>query len=304
MRFGLLILVLFAILLLFMGAAEQGDYFLMYDSVGDDNGYGAYQYPTNIAFQPYQGLFDILQFRVAAGPERTILFDTTFRNMSNPWAAPEGFIHQNLRIFIDSIPGRGSTVLPEKGASIRFNPKFAWDICLRITGWGNSQIITIEDGVLKTKPLKAGLLKDGHTIRALVPETELGKPARNWHYYVLVGSYDGFGEDFFRKVDPKPGEWVIGGGTGRNIDPRIMDLLAPEKGPHSQEKQLYSFDPETGQLAEIYPVGRDLKESNLRVWILGTLFILLLAAMIYMLRHKIVNISWFWVKGPKNEISG
>lgn len=287
-----------------LGAAVPGVYFTMTDPAGDEHGYGTYQYPTNIAFQPYQGLFDMLQFQVQAGPGGAVFFDTSFRKMTNPWAAPEGFIHQNLRIFIDTTPNQGAIVLPERGALVRFNPKYAWEICLKVVGWGNSQLITLANGALQVKPLKTELLGDGCTVRAEVPANIIGIPALNWHYYVLVGSYDGFGEDFFRKVAPKSGEWVIGGGIGKKLDPRVMDLLAPVKGKHSQDKQLHSFDPATDQLAELYPVGRDLKEFNLRPWILGVLFFLILGALIYILKRKNWSISWFWIKGDKNDISG
>lgn len=299
------IVVLSVMLAVFLlGAATTEIYFTMTDPAGDEHGYGTYQYPTNISFQPYQGLFDILQFQVKAGPVGFAYFDTSFRRMANPWAAPEGFIHQNLRIFIDTIPNQGAVVLPERGASVRFNPKYAWDVCLKVVGWGNSQLITVTNGALQVKPLKVELLGDGQTIRAEVPENIIGKPSSNWHYYVLVGSYDGFGEDFFRKVAPKPGEWVIGGGTGEDIDPRVMDLLALAKGKHRQENQLQSFDPETRQLAELYPVGRDLTEFNLQVWVLGVLFALIIGVLIYILKRKRWGISWFWVKNNKNNISG
>ncbi len=288
---------------LLTGVTSQGDYFYMSDPTGDEHGYGAYQYPTNIAFQPYQGLFDITQFRVSAGTGSNVYFDTTFQGMTNPWVAPEGFIHQNIRIFLDTIPNQGAVVLPERGAQVRFNPKYAWDICLKVVGWGNSQLITISDGALKVRPLKVELLNDGKTIRTVVPEKEIGRPAKSWHYYILVGSYDGFGQDFFRKVEPKPGEWVIGGGYGNNIDPRVMDLLALANGPHSQEKQLHSFDPASGQLAELYPVGPGIKDFNLRAWILWILLIILLSAIIYLIKRKPWSISWFWVKGDKNKVS-
>lgn len=288
-----------------MGAATPGEvYFSMTDPVEDEYGYGTYQYPTNIAFQPYQGLFDILQFQVKAGHRGMVYFDTTFRKMSNPWAAPEGFIHQNLRIFIDTVPGQGAIVLPEQGAMVRFHPKYAWDVGLKVVGWDNSKIYTLSGNTLQTKPLQVELLDDGLTIRARVPESVIGKPESNWRYYVLVGSYDGFGEDFFRKVTPKSGEWVIGGGTGKNLDPRVMDLLAPRKGKHSQEKQLHSFETDTGKLAELYPVGRDITEFNWLGWILGGLFFLILGALVYNLKHKSWSISWFWVKGDKDNISG
>jgi carbohydrate-binding DOMON domain-containing protein len=287
-----------------LGAATPGVYFTMADPVGDERGYGTYQYPTNIAFQPYQGLFDIQQFQVKAGPGGSVCFDTTFRKITNPWAAPEGFIHQNLRIFIDTTPERGAVILPERGATVRFNPKYAWDVGLKVVGWGNSRLYTVTNGTLQAKSLKVELLGDGSTIRAEVPESVIGKPTPQWHYYVLVGSYDGFGEDFFRKVAPDNGEWVIGGGTNKNLDPRVMDLLAPVKGKHTQAKQLQSFDPATSQLAELYPVGQDLQEFSPRVWILGVLFGLILGVMIYMVRRKRWSIRWFWVKGDKNNISG
>lgn len=306
MKIRAIFIMAFSVMLsvLLLGATESETYFTMTDPAGDEHGYGTYQYPTNIAFQPYQGLFDMLQFQVKAGHGGLICFDTVFRKMTNPWAAPEGFIHQNLRIFIDTIPNQGATVLPERGASVAFNPKYAWDVCLKVVGWGNSQLITVAGHVLQVKPLKVELLGDGRTIRVRVPENTIGKPASNWHYYVLVGSYDGFGEDFFRKVAPEPGEWVIGGGTGKKLEPRVMDLLAPVKGKHRQDNQLHSFDPDTGQLAELYPVGRDLTELNLRGWVLGVLFFLILGALIYILKRKCWSISWFWVKGNKDEVSG
>lgn len=294
--------VMLAVILL--GAAGPVVYFTMNDPVGDEHGYGTYQYPSNISFQPYQGLFDILQFQVKAGPGGVIFFDTTFRKITNPWAAPEGFIHQNLRIFIDTTPGKGSLGLAERGAMVRFHPRFAWDVGLKVVGWENSRIFTLADGTLQVKHLRVGLLDDGRTIRAAVPESLIGKPASNWHYYVLVGSYDGFGDDFFRKVAPKPGEWVIGGGTGKHLDPRVMDLLAPSKGKHSQEKQLQSFEVETGKLAELYPVGPNITGFNRLGWIFGTLVALILGVLIYNLNRKRWNISWFWVKSDPNNISG
>jgi carbohydrate-binding DOMON domain-containing protein len=276
----------------------------MKDQVGDEHGYGTYQYPTNIAFKPYKGLFDITEFKVWAGKPGEVYFDTTFANNTNPWMAPEGFIHQNLRIMIDSIPGQGSTDLPYHGAYVRFNPKYAWDICLRIAGWGNSQLITPGDGKWRFNPLKAEMLPDNRTIRATIPESLIGKPARNWHYYVMVSSYDGFGEDFFRKVMKNRGEWVIGGGTDQTIEPQVMDILAPGD---SQIKQLKSFDPVTGKLAMLEPVGADLGTLNIGPWLLNLLGLILILAIGYFgyrMIKKGSKISWFWVKGKKDEETG
>lgn len=288
-----------------MGATDPGCYFTMPDPVGDEQGYGTYQYPTNIAFQPYKGLFDIEKFQVTAGPKGMIFFDTTFGKITNPWAAPEGYIHQNLRIFIDSLPEQGRTDLSETGAYVRFNPKYAWDVCLRIVGWGNSQLILAEKtGKVSYQPLETSVLGDGQTIRAVVPENLIGKPGKNWHYYVMVGSYDGFGEDFFRKVAPKPGEWMIGGGTGFDREPRLFDILAVEKGRTNQAAQLRSFDRATGNMAELYPVGQDLGRFNFGLWLIGFLGFLCLVILIAMVIKKPRSFSWFWVKPqPKTPVA-
>jgi carbohydrate-binding DOMON domain-containing protein len=285
--------------LLLAGAGYPTSYFEMDDPVGDDYGYGEYQYPTNIAFKPYQGLFDLTRFKVWAEKPGELYFDTSFRTITNPWAAPEGFIHQNLRILIDTHPGQGLLNLPQTGAYVRFDPKAAWEVCLKIVGWDNSQLLVVEGKKLKTWPLKTEVLGDGHTIRAKVDQSKIGVPDKNWKYYVLVGSYDGFGEDFFRKVKRKNSEWVIGGGLDQVLEPQVMDLLAPAQGAATQEKQLSSFNRETRQLAQIVPVGQRPAGNWLYTvgWIGGVLVLGGLVALVCVKRKKV---SWFWVFKNKN----
>ena len=280
-----------------MGAAGPPEvFFQMQDPIGDEHGPGNYQYPSNIAFRPYQGLFDIQEFKVWSERPGLVYFDTTFGKITNPWMAPEGFIHQNLRIFIDSVPKHGLTNLPQRGAKVSFNPKNAWDLCLKVVGWGNSRFLTVENDGLKNYPLQTELLGDGRTIRATLPESSIGKPTKSWRYYVMVGSYDGFGEDFFRKVATTPGEWVIGGGADQLIEPRLLDILAPVKGPFNQMKQLRSFDPKTGKFAELNPVG--LKENYLNIisWFFVFTVFLMIGALIYLFYQKAYSICWFWIK--------
>lgn len=297
---GIFFLVIF--IFIFLGATRPEVYFEMKDPVGDDHGYGTYQYPTNIAFKPYHGLFDITEFKVLPGESGMIYFDTSFAEITNPWAAPEGFIHQNLRIFINTIPNQGLTVLPYPGANVTFNRKYGWQIALRIVGWGNSQLLVLENkNILKAYPLRVELLGDQHTIRAFVPESSIGRPAKSWHYYVFVGSYDGFGEDFFRKLAVKPGEWVIGGGHNINAEPRILDILAPNSGPHSQHKQLRSFDPQNGKLAELFPVGNDLHNINPLFWLVVFIIVLFIGGLIYLMIKKPKRIFWFWVRQAAEE---
>lgn len=283
-----------------LGTSPAEIYFTIQDPIGDEHGYGTYRYPSNVAFQPYQGLFDITEFKVWSEQPGTVYFDTTFVKVTNPWMAPEGFIHQNLRIMVDSIPQQGHTDLPKKGAYVCFNPKSGWDFCLKVVGWGNSQIITDYSGELKYQPIKAELLGDNKTIRASVPETLIGKPNRNWKYYVLVGSFDGFGEDFFRKVRKDHGEWHIGGGFDQIGEPQIMDILAYKSGNQNQVKQLKSFDLNNNKLAMLNPVGDRIISLNLRSW-LGKCLCFFLIGGLGLVSYRFLRngqIFWFWAKQP------
>ncbi|MGE5606961.1 MAG: glucodextranase DOMON-like domain-containing protein [Bacteroidota bacterium] len=296
------LVLLFSFILASLGGAAAEVYFEMKDPLGDEYGYGSYRYPSNVAFQPYQGLFDITEFKVWSEKPGIIYFDTSFAKITNPWMAPEGFIHQNLRILVDSIPDRGQTELPKKGAYVSFNPKYGWDFCLKVVGWGNSQVLIDANGSLKQHPLKAEKLADNRTIRASVPESLIGTPNRKWKYYVLVGSFDGFGEDFFRKVKKDHGEWVIGGGSDQTIEPQVLDILAYASGGHNQAKQLKSFDINRGKLATLDPVGHGFSGMNLLGWIGKFLVLVGLTGLgygIYQLTGKRQKVFWFWVKQPE-----
>lgn len=282
-----------------MGADYPAVFYEMEDPPGDDYGYGTYQYPSNIAFEPYQGLFDLIHFKVWSEKEGVLYFDTRFAKITNPWMAPEGFIHQNVRIYIDSEPKHGCTAPVKRGSNITFSPEFGWEDCLRIVGWTNSQLISLEDNVLKIRALKTEVLADGQTIRATVPLNLLGSPEQKWRYYVLVGSYDGFGEDFYRKVMTQSGAWVFGGGLDENIEPHVIDLLAPKNGKHSQEKQLKSFDLAGHKLAEVYPVGAGQGEPVWLKWLGAAALVLLIGGLAYLLYLKPRGMSWFWVKKAK-----
>ncbi|MGD8401505.1 MAG: glucodextranase DOMON-like domain-containing protein, partial [Bacillota bacterium] len=111
--------------------------------------------------------------------------------------------------------------------------------------------------------------------------------------------YDGFGEDYFRKVKRKNSEWVIGGGLDRTLEPQVMDLLAPATGPATQEKQLSSFNRKTRQLAQLTPVG-PRRGANIIWKLLGWLAIILVAGVIvvlFLIKRK--RISGFWVAPGK-----
>lgn len=252
-------------------------YFEMEDPSGDDYGPGTYLYPKNESFSPYSGLFDLTRFKVWSDLEQNdeVIFDLTFGAMSNPWAAPEGFIHQVINIYIDTVPGGGRLETFKPGALVRFPQDQGWEIFLRGVGWQGSACYYLDTvGTVSGIPVYAALLGDGHTVRLRVSRQLIGEPQKTWGYYVLIGSYDGFGPDNFRTVGSSVGEWHFGGGTDQSLNPNVIDMLAQRGGQMRQEKQLSGYSVEEGTFTVIYPV-REGSGSFFPVigWIAGLLIV-------------------------------
>jgi carbohydrate-binding DOMON domain-containing protein len=229
--------------------------FEMNDPIGDDYGPGTYTYPTHKAFLP--GLFDLTSFRVSYDVEY-VYFDTTFREVTNTWNAPEGFSHQLINIYIDTTKGLGRTDTIRKGAMVAFDKRYGWDILIKALGWGGCRAFTSNDGEEAkgiSDGLEAGVLPDGETVRVKVPLPIIGQPEASWGYYVLIGSQDAFGDDDFRPVMEEASSWTFGGGSNLEFSPNVIDMLAPEGGRFSQERLLGSYDAGKGVLAVLVPVS-------------------------------------------------
>ncbi|MGE5557073.1 MAG: glucodextranase DOMON-like domain-containing protein [Bacillota bacterium] len=251
------------LLFIFAGGAAPSYpriYWDMTDNTGDEYGPGTYQYPLNQAFEPYKGLFDLASFRVWSEDKESVYFDLKFACITNPWSAPEGFIHPVIRIYIDHKPG--GFVLPlEKGDRIAFSRRYPWDSAVFGIGWEGSKVYTQgKGGKLRRLSINASLQGNGRTVRLVVPRTAMGEPGRNWNYYVLISSYDGFAPSCIRPVMKKRGNWVFGGGRDDEWDPNIIDMLAYGK---NQEKMLSSFNPRAGKPACLSPVGYEIKNAGI-----------------------------------------
>ena len=232
-------------------ADVEGDFHLT-DPAGDDYGPGSYIYPKNRAFEPYQGLFDLQAFTVTSDVKE-IHMDLDLADLRNPWSAPEGFSHQLIEIYLCRGGTKGRVEAHAPGPFVRFS--LPWDAMLKIAPWESSELILLDpDGQPIEHPLQVGVA-GRHTIRATIPLAVLGEPATSWRYYVLVASYDGFGEDNFRPVMAEAGEWHFGGGRDDAAEPQIIDLLAPSRGRYSQQNQLGRYNPAERQLAVLTPMG-------------------------------------------------
>jgi len=293
MRFYQILLVI--CLLTVMGACGSGRegrevYFFAGDPEGDDNGPGTYIYPRDPAFAPYEGLFDLLAFEVWSDHGENVYFDVTIKNVTNPWAAPEGFIHPVIHIYV--VTGCGEYTEPvNEGPRVSFSPQYPWEFCLTGIGWENSAVYhpAVTGGRQET-PINAVYLPEENLIRLTVSQTIIGTPGKNWRYYVLIGSYDGFGPGFFREIIKEPDDWFFGGGG--EGEPRVIDLLAPERGKYAQENQMCLS--EEGIPACLYPVGPERKV----VWWIW--FLPLLGVALYLVLRRRPVFSFFWYKEKKN----
>lgn len=224
------------------------------DPAGDDYGPGTYLYPKNKAFEPYKGLFDLLFFAVDYDA-REASFEVGLADLRNTWRAPEGFSHQLIEIYIHRGQERGRTEAMVPGAYVKFSPDYPWDVMLKAAPWESSKLVVLDGrGMPVEYPLPVGPAGE-KSVRLRAPLAALGVPTAAWRFYVLIGSYDGFGEDNFRPVMAKAGDWHLGGGRDDTWDPNVLDILAPARGRFSQERQLGGFDPERNRMAVLMPMG-------------------------------------------------
>ncbi|MHB1167152.1 MAG: glucodextranase DOMON-like domain-containing protein [Carboxydocellales bacterium] len=226
------------------------------DSIGDEKGPGSYTYPHSPVFNPRKGLFDLTKIEILNDSEN-YYFLLTMGAMSNPWGAPEGFSHQRIAIYIDSIPNQGRTEAFREGAFVDFDSEHGWEYLVDIKGWNNSRVhfYTDERDSLGEKGLlQVKLLPGTNTIQAKVPIKLLDSHPKTWGVYVLVGAMDGMGPDDFRQVLKTAAPWQFGGGTDTFYDPNILDLLDPDEPEHSQSSMLASYNIAQSKLAVIYPV--------------------------------------------------
>ncbi len=220
------------------------------DPAGDDHGPGSYTYPTNPSFAPYSGHFDLTRFRVTVD-DRATNFDVTVARLINTWNAPEGFSHQLVEVFIDTTPGEGSVDSFGSGLNVRFDPRWAPDVYIKILAWGGSRVnVGGQD-----HPIWAGVLPNTSTIRASVPLELLGEPSESWKYYVVVSSQDGYGPDDHRPVTEEGGQWVFGGGSDSGLCPYAIDILAPDSASKPQYSQLRSWSDADRRLAVLVPAN-------------------------------------------------
>lgn len=223
---------LFVILALFAGAA-QAQTVTLTDPTGDDNGPGAYIYPTDAVYSP--GSFDLTQLEVTKKGKNIEFEASVNQRLEDPWGMDVGFAVQMIFIFIDTDGQEGSghtEGLP--GLNVQFAPGDAWDKVILLSPQPQSRVMAEVNA--KAAAMTADILIPrrttgrGKSISGKVKADEIGGgDPTTWGYQVVVQSNEGFPAKtdlLTRRVNEYEGQHRFGGGDDMMCDPHLMDILA------------------------------------------------------------------------------
>jgi carbohydrate-binding DOMON domain-containing protein len=228
------------------------------DPEGDDHGPGGYLYPEDGVFKA--GAYDLTGF-TAGVDEEYYIFRVQLRGpVENEWDSPNGLSIQTVDIYIDTNQGATGDRLLLPGRNAALQEGFAWNYAIWAEGWYPGIYQPGQEGPEESGTGLVIIANPGQrrvTIsvpRRLLPEGDPG----GWSFAVALLSQEGFpsaGVWRVRDVEVDPEQWRIGGGTGSNLDTRIMDLLWPAANPGSQEELL--TNPQPGTDAELETLSPD-----------------------------------------------
>jgi glucoamylase len=222
------------------------------DGVGDDNGPGTYQYPTDPSFQP--GAFKLTRFQVLSDGT-TAYLRATIANLAPTFGATDGA--QLLDVYVH-VPGAATTSTAAAYATRNYTiaPSGAWSQMLEVQGFA-APVWQDASGNTVGTPDVLATQSDG-TITIAVPEAQFGTPGPGWGFTVVLTGQDGFSPDQARAFTSTPGPFTFGvcapGGTqpictfDPNSVPKAMDVITP-----AGVSQATELDPTLGPVV-IQPV--------------------------------------------------
>ena len=231
-KWGTLALVILTGSLLAAPAAAQEVSFK--DPTGDDNGPGAYTYPTDAVYKA--GSFDLTGFRLAVKGKKANVEVDVNSTLEDPWSMRTGFSVQMVFVFIDTDGQEGSGFtdgLP--GLNVKFAPSSAWDRCIILAPQPQARVKTELEAKVSAEMRKAIIVPvrvsgAGRTISASIDAADLGGgDPTTWGYQVVMQSNEGFPAKtdlLTRKVNEYEGQHRFGGGNDGECDPHVMDCLA------------------------------------------------------------------------------
>lgn len=223
------------------------------DPSGDDHGPGAFTYPTDPVFVP--GSFDLTRFQLGVADEDLVLVFDVDAAISNPWNSPVGLSVQTFDVYLDTDPGSGERLLlPGRNAALP--PGDGWNAAVTIEGWSSKVVRIQPDGTRleERPPMTITVLRDEGRVVVRLPRAAIGADTdpSTWRFAVAVLSQEGFpsaGVDRVRDVARVATQWNLGGGVGRPVETRIVDLLHPDVGV--QEEALSAIPDSTATQATV-----------------------------------------------------
>jgi glucoamylase len=201
------------------------------DGVGDDNGPGTYQYPTNSAFGA--GAFKLTRFQVLS--DGTFAYvRATIANLSPTFGQVDGA--QLLDVYVH-VPGAATTSTAAAYATRNYSiaASGAWSQYLEVQGFA-APVWKDASGNAAGTPFVLASQSDG-TITIALPEAQFGTPGPGWGFTVVLTGQDGFSPDQARGFAATPQPFLFGvcapGGTSPicsvspSAVPKAMDVITP-----------------------------------------------------------------------------
>ncbi|MCG8461411.1 MAG: hypothetical protein MI919_34445 [Holophagales bacterium] len=198
------------------------------DPTGDDNGPGAYVYPTDAVYGA--GSFDLVKVEIKGDSKKAKVEVEVNSNLQDPWGMDVGFALQMVFVFIDNAPG-GFTDTPP-GLNVKFAEGSEWDKVIILSPQPKARVLQEVEAkmgemasavVVPTRTRGSGRVISA-SVKDLGGEGELS----SWGFQVVMQSNEGFPADddlLTRRVNEFEGQHRFGGGSDYMCDPHVMDLL-------------------------------------------------------------------------------
>jgi hypothetical protein len=232
------------------------------DSVGDDDGPGTYEYPTDVVFP--ESVFDAQYFSVGYDSQNLVLTFGLVGPVENAWGSPNGLSVQTLDVYIDTDPGEGTgarLLMPGRNAALAEG--FGWEYAVWAEGW-TPQVVQVDPETLEPKEYTEA--SGGMTIAVDPASSEVvvrvplsflpeGDPAE-WAFAAAVLGQEGYpteGVWRVRNVSLYAAQYIFGGAPGDSNHTRIIDLILPDGQTPTQEDWLSDYESINGSVDDMTP---------------------------------------------------
>jgi alpha-amylase/alpha-mannosidase (GH57 family) len=235
------------------------------DPEGDDNGPGAYTYPTDGVFE--KQVYDLKTFSVGYDDKNMVFKFVFYGPVPNPWGSPNNLAVQTLDVYVDKDPGAGTgarLLLPGRNAALTVGD--GWEFAVWAEGWTPQFVAPDASGAPKQVlgvDFKVIVDPASSTVTLRVPRSAFGEgDPTAWGYVGMVMSQEGFpspGVWRVRDGQETAAQWKFGGvPKGATNYPRIFDLA--DMGDQAQQ---LAFTPSSADVGTLTP--DDFAQVNLLI---------------------------------------